>query len=381
MALKEGCFAPQPIRPRHGLAAALVAAALAAPLAAQPVDELYRQGVEARHSGDPERAAEILRRVTAAEPDNSDARLQLGLALLALGRLDEAEAAFRETLRIAPGYADARIGLARIAQRRGDRAAALAALEPVDPSNPEAQQLRDALRADPSAPGQTRIDAELSYSDVEGPRSDWFEGSVRLRYEVTEDTALAGGVEISDRGHASDVYVEGRIDRRIGRGSGAYLALGMTPNADFRPEWQISAGGFARLRDGPHATVITIDGRQAWFPVGTIRTLTPGIEQYLAGGRLWLTGRWINIFDENGRHHAGWLARGDVMASERLRLFAGLADAPDTSEGVVIGAFSLFGGVSYDISARNSVRASVAHENRDIGPDRFQLSFGTGVRF
>ncbi|HEX9932473.1 MAG TPA: tetratricopeptide repeat protein, partial [Allosphingosinicella sp.] len=123
------------------LAAALAAALLAAPAVSQPTADLYGEGVAARHAGDPARAADLLARVAAAEPDNSDAHLQLGLALLALGRLDEAEAAFGETLRLAPDYSDARLGLARVAQRRGDRRAALAALEPLGPAHPEAAEL------------------------------------------------------------------------------------------------------------------------------------------------------------------------------------------------------------------------------------------------
>jgi hypothetical protein len=94
-----------------------------------------------------------------------------------------------------------------------------------------------------------------------------------------------------------------------------------------------------------------------------------------------VTARWINIFDENGRHQAGGLLRGDFLATDRLRLFAGAADAPDTSEGVVIDTFSLFGGLSYDLNDRITTRLSIAHENRETGADRLQVGLGLGTRF
>jgi YaiO family outer membrane protein len=127
--------------------------------------------------------------------------------------------------------------------------------------------------------------------------------------------------------------------------------------------------------------VATIDARQARYRSGDIQTLTPGIEQYLADGRLWLTGRWINIFDEDGDHHAGWLARGDVLAGKSVRLFAGVADAPDVSEGVVLDTFSLFGGISVDVNRSTTFRISLAHEDRARGADRMQVGVGLGLRF
>jgi len=124
-----------------------------------------------------------------------------------------------------------------------------------------------------------------------------------------------------------------------------------------------------------------LDARQAHYRAGDIQTVAPGIEQYVADGRAWITGRWINIFDETGKHRSGWLARGDVMANDRLRLFAGAADAPDVSEGVVVDTFSLFGGISYDLDERSTLRLSVAHEDRARGSDRVQLGLGLGWRF
>lgn len=369
---------------RRFLAFAAFAIVSAAPPGAPPAadaETLYRDGVAARHAGDPARAVALLRQAVAAEPDNADARLQLGLALTALGRLDEAEAELRRTLEIAPGYEDARIALARIAQRRGDREAALAALEPVGAENREAIDLRAQLaRRDPEE-ARWQLDIDGSYSALDGGRADWTEGAVQLRHRASERTAVTGTIEAARRFGNSDVYGELRIDQRLSPDATAYVSVGGTPDADFRPRWQIGAGGSVRVRRGPEATVLTLDARQARYRAGDIQTVTPGVEQYVAGGRFWLTGRMINIFDENGRHHAGWMARGDALAGRRLRLFAGAADAPDVSEGIVTDTFTLFGGAAIEVRDRTTLRFSIAHEDRDGRGKRLQLGVGLGFRW
>jgi YaiO family outer membrane protein len=348
---------------------------------APPEQSTYDRGVAARRAGDHLRALALLSEAATQEPGNADVHLQIGLAHLALGQLEEAEAAFRRTLALAPDYADARIGLARVAQRRGDRSAALAELEPLAPGHAEADALRLALRDEAAGSGfATRVDADIGYSDVEG-QPDWQETALQVRHEVTDRTALTARVEAARRFERNDVYGEVRIDQRLSEDVGVWASAGGTPDADFRPKVQVAAGGAARVRRGPAATVLTLEARHADYRSGDIQAVIPGVEQYFAGGRAWATARWINIFDERGRHRSGWLARGDVMASERLRLFAGAADAPEVSEGIVTDTFSLFGGLALDVSRRSTIRASLAHDDRRGGGDRLTGAVGLSFRF
>lgn len=367
-------------------AAALALSLLAVPGYAQAPStvEAYDAAVAARLAGDPARAVELLRGVVASQPDNADAQLQFGLALLGLGRLDEAETAFRRTLQIAPNYADASIGLARVEQRRGNRESALAHLRTVDPANAEASDLRTRLQSGGvvEAGYKWRLDVDGSHTSLTQGQPSWREGSWRVTHQASPATAVSAAVEVSHRFARTDIYGELRLERRFPNNEGsAYLVAGATPNADFRPEWQIGVGGEFRIRPGPAATLFTIEARQARYRVGDIQTLNPGIDQYLLKGRAWVSARWINIFDENGRRRSGWLGRGDLLATERLRLFAGAADAPDTSEGRVVDTFSLFGGLSYDATERMTIRASLAHDDREIGSDRLQFAVGAGFKF
>jgi YaiO family outer membrane protein len=361
------------------LALALLAAA--SPLAAQTADQSYREGVAARTAGQNERAIELLGRAVAAEPANADAHLQLGLALLAAGRLDEAERSFRRTLEIAPGYEDARIGLARVAQRKGETQRALSELEPVSPGNADAAGLRAQLSRLPAPAGLLQLDLDGSYSKLSGGRSDWREGSIQLRYQATPKTAIAGRLEPSRRFGSTDVYGELRLDQRLSPRVSAWFSLGGTPDADFRPEWQAGVGGALRVSEGAAATVLSLEARHAQYQSGAIRTFSPGLEQYLGDGGSFLTLRMINIFEEGGDHQDGWLVRGDLTARPGLRLFAGVADAPDVSEGVVTDTFSVFGGASIDVSDQSMLRVSLAREDREGGGERTQFGLGMGFRF
>jgi YaiO family outer membrane protein len=356
----------------------LLAAPAHAEAQGQPADA-YRAGVEARLNGNPERAVTLLEPVVAADPRNSDAQVQIGLAQLALGRLDEAEHAFRAALEVAPGYTDARVGLARVAQRRGDRAAALRELDQADSANADVASLRVQLaRTEESPPWQLDIDG--SYSALTGPQPDWQEASIQLRRRLDEMTTIGGRLEYARRFGKTDIYGEALLEHVFSPRARAYVTFGATADPDFRPKWQIGAGGSLRVRDGAYATVITLDGRQAQYAIGNVQSLTPGIEQYLTG-RAWLTARWINLFDERGTRRTGYLVRGDLQLAPPARLFLGYSDAPDTDEGIVVDVRSIFGGLSYDVTPRTTLRVTLAHDDRATGADRTQVGLGLGFRF
>lgn len=333
----------------------ILAASLLALVGAAPAPSPYDEGVAARHAGDIPRAVTLLERAAADQPENADAHLQLGYALLAAGRLDEAEAAFQRTLAIAPAYADASEGLALVARRRA---------------------------TDDSAKLAYRFDfnVEASVSSLNKGREDWKEGAVELRYRPDDASAVGARIEQSQRFGRNDTYGELRYDRRVLGGS-FYLLGGGTPDADFRPRWQVGAGGSVRVRSGANATLLTADARHGDYQAGDVQMLSTGIEQYVAGGSVWFTGRLINTWDEDGEHSLGWLGRGDWQAREGLRLFLGYADAPDTSEGRVVDTRSLFGGFSSRLSERITLSASAAREWREDGSRRTQLGVGLGHRF
>lgn len=362
------------------LACALYAGVQGVPAFAQgDAEDTYQRAVAARLGGDPALAAELLQTVVSAQPENADAQVQLGYALLSLNRLDEAERSFNSALAIVPTYADASMGLARIAERRGDNEAALRALDAISEPNAEIKALRQRLEQ-ASRVVHWQADLDGSYSTFDRVLSDWQEVAVQLRHQSQSGNAIAGRIEYARRFDMDDLYGEILVERRLSSSARVYASFGATAAPDFRAKWQVGLGGSVRLHGGGYATVLTLDARQARFANGDVQSVSPGVEQYL--GKLgWLTARWINLFDERGTRRTGYLVRGDIQALPALRLFAGASKAPDTDEGRVVQVKSLFGGIVHDIGPRTALRASISYDDRATGFDRTQFGLGVGVRF
>lgn len=359
--------------------ALLLLAATAERAAAQgpETDARYRAAVEDRLAGRNDAAADKLESVLAARPGDVDARLNLGLVRLAQGRLDDADAAFAAVIAAAPGYADAWAGRARVAQRRGDRAKAreyLARAEALSPGNGDLAELRAAL-AEAQEP-LWRVDISASYSRLSKGLPPWREGSLSVGRTLADGANAGFGLEYADRFGRTDVYVEGRYGRRESWG-GWTVALGGTPDADFRPEVQLRGGLDARLGGG---VSVLLDGSVARFPTGTVSSLQPGLAGEWADGRLRLEGRWINVIDETDEYRSGWAVRGTWAASPGVRLRAGYADAPESSDGATVDVKATSLGADFDVGERLTVRLNGVHEDRGAY-ERDELSVGLGWRF
>lgn len=336
---------------------------------------LYRGAVAERLAGRPAEAVPRLRQVLALRPDHVDARLNLGLALMALGRLDEAEAALLEVTRQAPGYTDAWIGLARIEQRRGDLASArrlAAEAARLDPANAEVGLLQGAL----ATPPPWRLDASAARSRLSGGLPDWTEARVSVSRRLGEGWDVGAAAEVTGRFDNTDVYIEARLDRAVDGGA-VYLALGGAPDADYRPEIALTAGGEVRLTDRIAAT---LDASAARYPTGTVTGLHPGVRATLPGDRIELSARWINVRDENGVRRSGYAAGARWRATDRIALRAGYADAPESSEGATVDVKAWNLGADLDLTERVTLRVGLLSEDRGAY-DREELSLGLGWRF
>lgn len=361
--------------------AALILLATAEPARAQTAnpDTLYAQAVQDRLAGRNTAAISALERVISTRPDDVDARLNLGLALLAENRLDEADAAFDAVLRQAPGYVDAHIGRARAAQRRGEVDGARAALDAAEAVVPGADPDIDAVRSGlvSASVYPWRLDAGFSQSELSAGLEPWREASVSLSRRLDDRRAVTGVVERTERFGDVDVFIEGRYDQRIGTGS-AYIAVGGAPNADYRPEVSVKVGGQAAL--GGRGFSATLDAGLARYRSGTVTTLQPGLQQTLLDGRVLLTGRWINVWDETDTYRSGYAigAVWSVVPSVRIR--GAYADAPESSEGMTVDVRATSAGVEVDVGDHATLRLTGVHEERKAY-DRDELGFGVGWRF
>lgn len=336
---------------------------------------LYASAVADRLAGRPAAAVPKLEQVLAARPEDVDARLNLGLALLALNRTEEAATAFRDVIARAPDYGDAHLGLARAEQRRGDLAAArrsAAEALRVAPRNPDALALADALRAQPL----WRADLTASESRLSAGLPDWTEVRLSASRAVDAQWTAGGAVEVTRRFNDTDTYLEARADRAFTGGS-AWFTVGGSPDADYRPELSVAGGGRWDVAPG---LALTVDGSAARYRTGVVTGLHPGLAADLEEGRLQVSARWINVRDEAGEHRQGYAAVARWQATGRLALRAGVADAPESSEGVTVDVSSWSAGFDLDLSDRLMLRAGYLAEDRGAY-DREELSAGLGWRF
>lgn len=304
---------------------------------------------------------------------------------------EKGESILRPAPEIAPADEDSAAELLQVAQAQGDGATGDVSLLSAELQTGQEPSLR--LTLEPLPPSlrpklepivnlpRLQLDLELSHSRIEGGQPHWREGSIQLSYRAKPSRAVSATAELSKRFGLTDLYGELRLNEQLSAGTSLYLAVGGTPDARFRPKWQIQGGGSIRINGGPRATILTLDARQGRYSGGDVQSVAPGVEHYVAGGRAWLSGRWINVFDERGQHRSGWLARGDVMLNDRFRLFLGAADAPDSSEGVVIQTSSVFAGAVLEMSRTRLIRFSVTREDRGAAGNRVQIGAGLGLRF
>ncbi len=335
---------------------------------------IYDAAVADRRAGRDASALTGFRAVLSADPSNADARLNLGLTLLALGRLDDAEDAFQTVLADAPDYVDARLGLAQVARRRGDETLARRQLDRAKALAPDREDVRTLVADIDGSPW--RFDVDVSRSRLSQDLPDWTSERLSGARRVGRGTTAGLSVERSERFGDEDIYLEGQIDRRWARGS-AYVAIGGARRADYRPERALRIGGAIPLGLGVGATV---DAGVARYATGTVHTIQPGLTASLASDRLALAARWIQVWDEQDRRRSGYAVRGILAFTDRSRLTLSYADAPETSEGVTVDVQATGIGLEVDLVDRVTARLTVIQEDR-VSYDRDEIAFGLGFQF
>jgi len=336
---------------------------------------LYEAAVADRRGGRHDAALNKLNAVLQARPGDLDARLNRGLSLLALNRLDEAEADFDAVLRASPDYVDAWLGLARVAQRRGDleRArTAIARAAAVGGDRADVAALGRALRPPPI----WRIDLDVSQSRLGADLPDWREirlGAVRA---LDARSTIGGSAEWTERFNKEDLFLEARFDRGFAWGA-TYAALGGELEAEYRPKASLQAG--AEIRLSPRFGG-TLDASVARFASGDVTSLQPGLATDLVQGRVRAAVRWINIWDEADQHRTGYAVNAQWTATDRLRLRLDHANAPETSEGVTVDVRAYSLGAEIDLTDQVSLRLAALHEDRSAY-DRDAVTAGLGWRF
>lgn len=398
---------------------------LLAGAAATDFETLMQDALAARAAGDFVAAEEGFKAALEERPGDQGAILHLGLVQGFQGRYDEALATVRSGLSLASGDFDLRLAAARIkgwmgrhaeatadvevllkdfpgnlealtllgrlALYRGDVPAAKAAFAEVlrlAPGNAEAEKgMADAEAAQSAAAKRGRI--ALGYSHSTFSRSanrDWREVEADGSFDVDDETRLLGRVQVSRRFGLTDTYLRGGVERRLGPDVRVRLQVGATPGADFLARWTAEVGATVRLSEGGVAvgpTEAFADVKHSHYATGDVRTLDPGLQQYLFDGRVWLTARWLNSFDAEvgNKRSAGWSLRADWQAGDAVRLFGGRAEAPETELGTTVETRSSFAGMVLELTPDIDLTVAYGHDNRKNTYIRDVVSATLGYRF
>lgn len=344
-------------------------------------DSLYARAVKERLGGDNAAALADLQSLLTNQPNDVDARLQLGFALRAAGRNAEAEAAFREVLRRAPGYKDARVALADLLWARGDVAGAKATLGPElmsAPGDAETRAVAEKL-AGQKPPPLWRVDETLLYSQLSRDLPQWWEDDLSLSRKVDAQSALTASVQMLRRFDIAETYVEGAYDRGWSGGEWS-LAVGGSLDPTFRPK--LSVHGDALLHPWAHsAWSVALGASYSRYVAGDVETVTLGLDRRFFQDRGKLSARFIGTHDEIGADLPGFSTGASWRFSSRFDASASYVDAAETDTGRTVRVRAVGVAGNYVLSDRAVLHASVTNEARENSYDRVEIALGATAKF
>ncbi|MCB1884269.1 MAG: YaiO family outer membrane beta-barrel protein [Geminicoccaceae bacterium] len=325
----------------------------------------------------------------AIDPERDAAAPGAGLDMLegrrsfAAGLYPEARAAFAHAAAVEPGRGDAWIGVGDAALAADDVAGSRVAYETAFglPGTEEAAAGR--LAALTREHWGWLLNVTGSFSSVEDG-DDWTEGFVGLTRRLQGGALIGGSVQAASRYGLDDQHLAFTYSRHLTEATAGFASLGVTPDADFLPEWRFRTGLEHKLYAGGGrlgATVGFAEGTLAGYDEGVLRALDLGATQYAADGRTWATLRLSGTVDAGDDFDLGASLRLDRELDQVTRVFLGGARARDALEGGSITTDTVFAGLRRDLSDRLTLDLSLAYDRPERGGDRATATAGLSYRF
>jgi len=357
----------------------------AAPAASIARDDVYARAVKERLAGDNADAIAQLRALLAQQPDDVDARLQLGLALRAAGRSAEAETELREVLRRAPDYKDARVALAQLQWARGDVEGAKATLGPElirSPGDPETSAFVARLtnaNAASQQPQPWRVDASGALSELSRGLPEWREADVSLSRKVDAQSAVTASVQALQRFGISETYLEGAYDRGWSGGE-VSVAVGGSVNPTFRPVFDVHSEALLNPWANSPWT-LAASGSFSRYVVGDVENLSLGADRLVFGDRGKLSARFIVTHDEVDQTLFGYSAGASWRFTPVFDLSASYVDAAENDTGTTLRVRASGAAANLTVSDALILHASVTDEALEHSYNRVELALGATAKF
>ena len=366
---------------------ALAAVLAASPVAAQDTASLRAEQIAAaeaaRSAGEFDRARDILAPLLAASPDDPDLLRRMAMVDAGAGRLDVARQRIDAAAARAPNDLDIALARGFILYWNGDREAAQDSAQTIaarDPNYPELDALQRALAREEGQQGMRMrsVSVVAGLSDItlqNGASSTWNSQELAVAVDLSGADTLALGIAREKRS-AVDTRLRARIDHRIDAGS-IYLAASAVPDPDFQERWSVGGGG--ELNIARNVSVL-VDMRVAEYDTGTIVAVQPGL-RYTFSRNASVTGRAINIFDDDGTHRLGGSARFDYAFANDASLFVIGASYPDAEADGVRQLRSVAAGVTIPLADALAITAAASHEDRKNSYRRWAGTLALTFRF
>lgn len=302
----------------------------------------------------------------------------------AKGNLAQAEQSIDQALALEPANLDLQIARANILLWSGNTEAARVQANSVraaDPSYPGLAEFDVAVLRQSQGSGAARL---LSFSAgggvadlkfASGRKAQWENAVIAAAFGQRSGTVFGAEID-AERRQQTDVRLSGRATTRTQSGA-YYVGAGVTPDAVFRDDWRIAAGGDTALTQDIQGS---LDLRLAHFDTGLFTVIEPGLT-YRLQPNLSAAGQMINLFDNNGRYRVGGALRLDFQASDDSAFFVGTARYPDTEAGVAqtLQSFSFGGAWAFDPHVR--LRFAAAEDTRKDSYRNRSVNLGLEFRF
>jgi|GEM_PF-3805161 len=323
--------------------------------------------------------------VLAREPELAEAWVLKGRIAGYQNQFDAAKSAYDKAASLLTPDVDLLVAYGDLARAQNDETTARSYYLRAVALDPNSADVKDRLS------GRERENANPWTLSVSGgkswlsrtPAPDWTAAEATLDRDFGDGLHLFGGLSYARRFSTDDITLRGG-GRAAGGRMAASLELGYTPDDAVLPEFQAFTTLTARLIDGSGPagpSLVVLDGQFRKYAGGNVKTLSPGLDQYIADGRFTLSLRWTNTWDTTNRYISGWSVGGLWQAIDRIGLRLGYGNAPEAERGVVADTKTLSGGVILGVTDRVTWRIDLSRENRQGGYRRFEAVSGLAVKF
>ena len=335
----------------------------------------------------------MLQQLLVKQPDNAELWFQLGLTQRFQKKHDEAMKSQQKAITLSPNNQDIRLELARLHYWHSDYDTAESMVEEVLSNTPEyesAQKLSSSIQKAKQGLAHTRehlwqLDTGYEHSSFSRRHQpDWTYSFVQLGHWVEDDTLIHVRAEDYERRREHNQHIEIGAAHIFDKTYSAYGAIGYTPDSSFIPEWRFKAGGDVRLiyeDEYLGNTWFTLAAQHDRYTNLNTTVVKPGL-RYEFLEVFQFHGQYINVFDEDDKRLKGWSTRLDWQTLiEELRLFGGLADAPESEDAIIYNTKARYAGFVYQFTPTVAVHGSIAREDREDTFIRHVASTALSIKF